>query len=420
LKMALKLYTFPGNPRANKALIAAKYNGVDVTIPAGFVMGETNRTPEFLALNPLGKVPTLETPEGGIFESNAIARYVGGLRADTQLLGGSYFESGQVSMWMDFVTTHLDLPVSNWVYQILGWMQFNPQITKKAQADVLAALKVVDGHLLSNSFLVGSCITLADITMVCSLDLAYRMVFEPKYREMFPNVTRWFLTCVNQPEFVAIMGEVTLCAKTMEAKAPAKEKQEKKAKAPKEAKAPKAKAPKDDGEEPTPKPASKDKNPLDLLPKSSMVMDEWKRQYSNNDTPVAMDWLWKNFDPEGYCWYWVHSKYAKEQTKSWQAANLLGGFLQRWEPCRKYCFGTMLIMGEDKPGGMVIEGAMMFRGQDIIQEFKDIPDFETFDLKPIDITSEAEKKLLGAYLAWGEFGTAGDLPGECLDGKEFK
>eukprot|EP01047_Picozoa_sp_COSAG01_P047257 COSAG01_NODE_4499_length_4972_cov_95.509542_4_plen_116_part_00 len=73
--MALKLYTFPGNPRANKALIAAKYNGIDITIPAGFVMGETNRTPEFLALNPLGKVPTLETPEGGIFESNAIARY---------------------------------------------------------------------------------------------------------------------------------------------------------------------------------------------------------------------------------------------------------------------------------------------------------------------------------------------------------
>ena len=74
--MALKLYTFPGNPRANKALIAAKYNGVDITIPAGFVMGESNKTPEFLALNPLGKVPTLETPEGGIFESNAILLYL--------------------------------------------------------------------------------------------------------------------------------------------------------------------------------------------------------------------------------------------------------------------------------------------------------------------------------------------------------
>eukprot|EP01051_Picozoa_sp_SAG22_P001662 SAG22_NODE_68_length_22846_cov_32.458258_5_plen_146_part_00 len=73
--MALTLYTYPGNPRANKALIAAQYNGVEVKIPADFVMGESNKTPEFLALNPLGKVPCLETAEGALFESNAIARY---------------------------------------------------------------------------------------------------------------------------------------------------------------------------------------------------------------------------------------------------------------------------------------------------------------------------------------------------------
>ena len=89
----------------------------------------------------------------------------------------------------------------------------------EAQQDVLAALKIVDDHLLKNSFLVGSNITLADITLVCSLDLAYRMVFDPKYRANFPNVTRWFATCVNQPEFVAIMGPVELCAKMQEAKA---------------------------------------------------------------------------------------------------------------------------------------------------------------------------------------------------------
>ena len=59
-------------------------------------MGVDNQSPEFLALNPLGKVPVLETPEGGIFESNAIARYVAGLKADTTLLGATYFESGQV------------------------------------------------------------------------------------------------------------------------------------------------------------------------------------------------------------------------------------------------------------------------------------------------------------------------------------
>jgi len=35
----------------------------------------TTKTPEFLKMNPIGKVPVLETPDGPIFESNAIARY---------------------------------------------------------------------------------------------------------------------------------------------------------------------------------------------------------------------------------------------------------------------------------------------------------------------------------------------------------
>ena len=47
--------------------------GVAINVPA-FDMAMTE-TPEFLAKFPLGKVPALETPHGGIFESLAIARY---------------------------------------------------------------------------------------------------------------------------------------------------------------------------------------------------------------------------------------------------------------------------------------------------------------------------------------------------------
>lgn len=250
------------------------------------------------------------------------------------------------------------------------------------------------------------------VTAVCCAQ-----VFEPAYRKNFPNVTRWFTTCVNQPEFVAIMGEVKLCEKMQQAAAPKKAKAEKK---PKQA----AAKPKEQAK-PKKSSSGKPKHPLDdsVIGKSSMAMDDWKREYSNKDTVgegSACEWLWKNFDPKGYKWYWCKGKYAKEQTKAWQAANLLGGFLQRWEPCRKYCFGVMLIMGEDKPGGMMIEGAMMFRGQDIMQEFKEIPDYETFDMEPINIDDAGQKKKLEAYLSWGEYGTDKDLPGPCLDGKEFK
>jgi elongation factor 1-gamma len=318
---------------------------------------------------------------------------------------------------MDFCTTHLDLPLSNWTYQILGWMQFNKGITVKAQQDVLAALKVVDSHLLKNSFLVGSCITLADITLACSLDLGFRMVFDPAYRAKFPNVTRWFTTCVNQPEFVAIMGPVELCAKMQEAKAPAKPKQEPKKKKAKQEPKKKEAAGGDDA----PKPAAKGKNPLDLLPKPKWPIDEWKRQYSNNDTPVACQWLWDNWDPEGYSWYHIKNKYAAEQSKAWMAANLVGGFQNRWECCRKYSFGVVLICGEDKAGGMEIEGYIMFRGKVVPPDWKDIPDAETYAITPCDpINDMACRKRLTAYLAWGEYGLEGDLSGPCLDGKELK
>ena len=73
-------------------------------------MLEENKTAEFLALSPLGKVPVLVTPQGSIFESNAIARYVARVRRDTELYGATFFESGQIDSWIDFCCHELELP----------------------------------------------------------------------------------------------------------------------------------------------------------------------------------------------------------------------------------------------------------------------------------------------------------------------
>ncbi|KAL5213532.1 hypothetical protein ABZP36_024379 [Zizania latifolia] len=70
------LHAGSGNKNAFKALIAAEYSGVKVDLVKNFQMGVSNKTADFLKMNPIGKVPILETPEGPVFESNAIARYV--------------------------------------------------------------------------------------------------------------------------------------------------------------------------------------------------------------------------------------------------------------------------------------------------------------------------------------------------------
>ncbi len=73
------LFTYPDNFRACKVLIAAQYSGVEVKVvsePPEFVLGQTNKTTQFLDNFPLGKVPAYLTADGNtIYESNAIAYY---------------------------------------------------------------------------------------------------------------------------------------------------------------------------------------------------------------------------------------------------------------------------------------------------------------------------------------------------------
>ena len=86
VKMALTLVTYPGNFRAFKALIAAEYAGVEIAVKDVDAKAAAK-------LSPTGKVPVLETPQGTIFESNAIARYVARLRSDADLYGRTFYES---------------------------------------------------------------------------------------------------------------------------------------------------------------------------------------------------------------------------------------------------------------------------------------------------------------------------------------
>ena len=139
------LHTYPGNFRAFKILVAAQYNGVDVAVPDFDAAAAAGA--DFLAKNPLGKVPVLETEKGCIFESNAIARFIARIRADTELYGSSFFESAQIDSWVDFASHEIELPASMWFYPVFGYMPFNGAATAKAKEDLKKALAVLEKHL---------------------------------------------------------------------------------------------------------------------------------------------------------------------------------------------------------------------------------------------------------------------------------
>ncbi|CAN4077867.1 unnamed protein product [Withania somnifera] len=395
------LHSTDNNKNAFKALIAAEYTGVKVQLTKDFQMGVSNKTPQFLEMNPLGKIPVLETPDGPVFESNAIARYVTKLKPDNPLFGSSLIEYAQIEQWNDFSATEVDVNIARWLYPRLGYFPYIPPAEEHAVAFLKRALGALNTHLASNTYLVGHSITLADIIMACNLSHGFRYIMTKSFTKEFPNVERYFWTLVNQPNFCKILGEVKQAESipAPQSKKPAEPKIPEKPKTKEEPKKEvKEEEPKPVEEEAAPKP--KAKNPLDLLPPSTMILDDWKRLYSNtksNFREVAVKGFWDMYDPEGYSLWFCDYKYNDENTVSFVTLNKVGGFLQRMDLVRKYAFGKMLIVGSEPP--FKVQGLWLFRGKEIPKFVMDeVYDMELYEWKEVDINDEAQKERVSQMI----------------------
>ncbi|XWS67457.1 hypothetical protein CRYUN_Cryun04dG0008100 [Craigia yunnanensis] len=406
--MALVLHAGKTNKNAFKTLIAAEYSGIDVKLADNFEMGVSNKTPEFLKMNPIGKVPVLETPDGPIFESNAIARYVTRLKADNPLYGSSQYECALIDQWIDFASLEIDANMISWFRPRMGRTMYLPPAEEAAIAALKRALGALSTHLACNTYLVGHSVTLADIVTTMNLFIGFTHLMTKSFTSEFPHVERYFWTMVNQPNFKKILGEVKQTESVLpipskkpsqpkEAKPKTKDEPKKEAKkeVEKEPAKPKVEAAEEE-EAPKPKP----KNPLDLLPPSKMILDDWKRLYSNTKTnfrEVAIKGFWDMYDPEGYSLWFCDYKYNEENTVSFVTLNKVGGFLQRMDLARKYAFGKMLVIGSGPP--FKVKGLWLFRGLEIPQFVLDeCYDMELYEWKKVDIANEAQKELVNQMI----------------------
>jgi elongation factor 1-gamma len=411
----MKLFTYPDRPTlCHKILAAAKLAGVSVEVAAADANSASN--------SPSGKLPFLETGDGVVFEANAIARYVSSLGANkATLLGATPADAGLVDSWIEYASVEIELPAAVWAFPTLGLAPSDAAATSKAKGDVRKVFDVLNKYLATRTFLVGERLSLADVSVACSLLDLYTQVLDPGFRKAFANVNRWFLTVINQPAIQSVFGNVRLAEKAAapvekpvaeekpKAEKPKKEEKPKAEKPKKEEKPPKDEEEEEENEFDDDKP--KGKNPLDLLPPTTMNMDEWKRTYSNNDTrPVAMPWFWEHLDASGYSLWWCRYKYNSELDVGYRTANLIGGWFQRLDKLRKYGFGSVIIFGVDPT--LEIEGAWLVRGKVIPPELTEGDDFALYDWKEFNLSNEAEKKLLEDFWAWdGDFAARADVWG---------
>ena len=132
----------------------------------------------------------METKEGNLFESNAIAYYV----SNDQLRGKSVLEQSQVIQWLSFSDNEVVPAVSSWVFPVVGVVNFNKQVSwfyyqnfivtfycyfqsvERGKEDTKKLLSLLNDYLQTRTYLVGERITLADIVLSTSLLPLYQYV----------------------------------------------------------------------------------------------------------------------------------------------------------------------------------------------------------------------------------------------------
>jgi glutathione S-transferase len=161
------------------------------------------RTPEFLRMNPNGRVPVLELEDGRFLpESNAILFF---LAEGTPFLPEERFERAQVLSWMFFEQYSHEPNIASPRY----WMVHNLPMTEERRATLEpkrrlgnAALGVMEAHLKDcGGFFVGDRYTIADIALYAYTHVAHEGGFD---LEGFPAVRAWLGRVAAQPGHVPI------------------------------------------------------------------------------------------------------------------------------------------------------------------------------------------------------------------------
>lgn len=168
----MKLYYFE-TPNAHKPYAVAKYLGLPVDfVRIDLAKGEQQR-PDYLAVNPNGKVPALEDGEVKLWESHAIMAYLA-LKAGSDLWPSDPLEQIEVMKWLNWDTAHFSRHAGRLFFERYIKVKFslgepNPAEIEDATGFFKRFAGVLDAHLEGKSHIVAERLTIADFAVAAFL-----------------------------------------------------------------------------------------------------------------------------------------------------------------------------------------------------------------------------------------------------------
>ena len=193
----IRLYGISSS-RALRSLWAIEETGQPYEhVPTHFV-GDAKK-PEYLAVNPNGRVPALVDGDLTLFESMAINLYLA-KKYSKELQPKTVEDEARAVQWSFWGMTEIEPPLMQMVIHkvMLPEAQRNPANVKAAEEAIERPLRVLDAALAGRSHLLGGSFTIADLNVASVLGLARLVGYDVS---RFANVARWLDACLARPAF---------------------------------------------------------------------------------------------------------------------------------------------------------------------------------------------------------------------------
>jgi glutathione S-transferase len=190
----MKLFYNPISPNVRRARLTAAVLGIQLEEKKlDFAKGE-HKSPEYLALNPNGAVPTLVDGDYVLTESRAIMQYLASKKPESGLLPRDEAARADVTRWQFWDASHFSPHLAAVAFErvlkgVFGMGDPDQRKIDDALANFRRFGAVLNKRLDGKLFVVGSSLTLADLTLASSM--MYSKQADVPVGEL-PNVQAWF------------------------------------------------------------------------------------------------------------------------------------------------------------------------------------------------------------------------------------
>jgi glutathione S-transferase len=200
--MTIEIFAFPLSPRAFKPLVVANYLNLDYTLHVLDPRKGDFQKPEYAAINPNRRQPTLRDGEYIVWESNAIQQYLAMQKPESGLLPRDERARLDVTRWQFWDLAHWDPHCGAYTFeyvakpQVLGIHEPDMAVLAKAEEQFNRSAKVLDAQLRGKKYVTGDTLTVADFTLAGALVHAATAKIP---LAQYPEIARWLASLQALP-----------------------------------------------------------------------------------------------------------------------------------------------------------------------------------------------------------------------------